>query len=253
MKNKNILDTIKANKENCKKMIAVLIDPEKCFERSFAGIVAALKSSPPDFIFVGGSMISDSFDSIIHILKEELNIPIVLFPGDASQLTSEADAVLYLSLLSGRNPEYLIGQHVKSAKNLVNSGLEVIPTSYLLIDGGKRSSVEYLSNTNPIPSDKTDIALSTVLAGQLMGHQLTYLEAGSGALKSVSTEMIQKISHNTKNPLIVGGGIRNIETVAGMLSAGADLLVVGNYIEENPGKTNELVTAVRNFNTACSS
>lgn len=248
MRSGKVYDIILRNKQEGRKMIAVLIDPDKCFERSFAGIVAALKETPPDFIFVGGSLINEAFDSIIHILKEELDIPVVLFPGDASQITSEADAILYLSLISGRNPEFLIGQHVKSAKNLIKSGLEVISTSYLLIDGGRRTSVEYLSNTTPIPSDKADIALSTVLAGELIGHKLCYLEAGSGALHPVPCSMITHISNNFSNPIIVGGGIRETKTMIEMFKCGADLLVFGNSVEENPRRINEFVTAVRTIN-----
>ncbi len=249
MNTSTIYNQLVKNKQDHRKMVAVLLDPEKCFERSFAAIVAALKETPPDFIFVGGSLITESFDSIIHILKEEVNIPVVLFPGDASQITSEADALLYLSLISGRNPEYLIGQHVRSAKSIIQSGLEVISTSYILIDGGRTTSVSYFSNTTPIPADKTDIVLSTVLAGQLIGHRICYLEAGSGALNPISNATISYISKNYSNPIIVGGGIRNRETMTGMYDNGADLLVIGNSIEENPKRINEFVKAVRDYNT----
>ncbi len=249
MENNKIFNQIISNKNQGKKMIAILLDPEKCFERSFASTIAALKECPPDFIFIGGSLITESFDSIIHILKEELNIPIVLFPGDTSQITSEADAILYLSLISGRNPEYLIGQHVRSAKTIIQSGLEVISTSYILIDGGKTTSVQYFSNTTPIPSDKSDIVLSTVLAGKLIGHKLCYLEAGSGAINPVSTNIVSTLREVYEYPIIVGGGIMKTETMYKLYDNGADLLVFGNSIEENPKKINEFVTAARNYRT----
>ncbi len=151
------------------------------------------------------------------------------------QISESADAILFLSLISGRNPEYLIGKHVSAAPKLWQSHLQVIPTSYILIDGGRITSVQYISNTVPVPSDKPDIALATAQAGQLLGHQITYLDAGSGAQMSVSEEMIRRVSENTSIPLIVGGGIRDAQTAKTLYDSGADILVIGNAAAEDPG------------------
>lgn len=236
------------NRELNKKMLAVLIDPEKCFGREFASVIAALKATPPDFVFVGGSHVAKSVDSVIHVLKEELSTPVILFPGDASQFSPSADAILYLSLLSGRNPDFLIGQHIKSAIQIRNSGVEIIPTAYILIDGGRVTSVQYISNTRPIPADKKDIVLSTAVAGELLGMHMTYLEAGSGALNSVPVPLIQTLKNQLNGPLIVGGGIRDTDNLSKVYAAGADIVVIGNYLEENPGKINDFVQFTRNLN-----
>ena len=229
-------------------MFAVLIDPEKCHGRNLAAIIAALKVSPPDFVFIGGSHAVKSLDNNIEVIKEEVDTSVVLFPGDASQFSEHADAMLYLSLLSGRNPEYLIGQHIKSAAAIFESGIEVIPTAYLLIDGGKISSVEFISNTRAIPRDKKEIALSTAIAGELLGIRLTYLEAGSGASATVPTEMISYIRSTTLSPLIVGGGITSTEKLEAVFNAGADIAVVGNAFEEDPHKMVEFIEWVNNYN-----
>lgn len=248
MNTNNIYREILLKREMNQKMLAVLLDPQKCFERSFAGTVAALKEAAPDMIFMGGSHINCSFDTIIHVLKEEVNIPILLFPGDMNQIAKEADAMLLLSLLSGRNPEYLIGQHVRSALMLAESGLQIIPTAYILIDGGKTSATEYISNTRPIPADQDHIALSTVLAGELLGMHMTYLEAGSGAIHSVPAKMIELISDHINGPLIVGGGIRDLNTLESILDAGADLVVIGNHFEQSPRDMKSFVDFVREYN-----
>lgn len=236
------------NRESGKKMFAVLIDPEKCHGRNLAAIIAALKVAPPDFVFIGGSHAVKALDNIIEIIKEEVDTDVVLFPGDASQFSDKADAMLYLSLLSGRNPEYLIGQHIKSAAAIFESGVEVIPTAYLLIEGGKLSSVEFISNTRAIPRDKKEIVLSTAIAGELLGMRLTYLEAGSGAVLTVPTEMISYVRSTVLSPLIVGGGITSTETLEAIYNAGADIAVVGNAFEENPSKMVEFIEWVNNFN-----
>lgn len=236
------------NREKGKKMIAVLIDPEKCFSRNFAAIIAALKIAEPNYILIGGSHAVRSLDTMIDILREEVRAKLILFPGDASQFTPKADALLFLSLLSGRNPDFLIAHHIKSAITIQESGIEVIPTGYILIDGGKVSSVEYISNTKPIPSDKIHIALSTALAGELLGMRLTYLEAGSGALYPVPPEMINYISEKLETPIIVGGGISSIEQLEAAYLAGADMVVVGNLFENNQSKMKEFCEWVREYN-----
>jgi len=227
----NIFRRILLNKEMGRKMLAVLIDPEKNNGRNFASMVASLKVASPDFIFIGGSHAVKALDTMIGILKEETDCDVVLFPGDASQFSEKADAMLFLSLLSGRNPEFLIGQHIKSATIIQDSNVETIPTAYMLIDGGKVSSVQYISNTLPIPADKKEIALSTAIAGELLGMRLTYLEAGSGAIHPVPAEMISMVSKRLQTPLIVGGGIRTTADIGRAFDAGADMVVVGNVLE----------------------
>ncbi|MDX9746924.1 MAG: geranylgeranylglyceryl/heptaprenylglyceryl phosphate synthase [Paludibacter sp.] len=236
------------NRESGKKMFAVLIDPEKSFERNFASVVAALKVANPDFVFIGGSHTLRSSESIIEILKEEISSDILLFPGDASQFAPNADALLYLSLISGRNPEFLIGQHIKSSLAIADSDIEVIPTAYVLIDGGRLSAVEYFSNTRAIPRDKPDIALSTVMAGELLGMRLTYLEAGSGAAVPVPAELISFVGERILSPLIVGGGITSLNDLSAAYDAGADIIVVGNAFEKNPARIIEFVSWVDEYN-----
>lgn len=248
MNQKKIYRQILINREKGKKMLAVLIDPEKNDLRNLASIVAILKTCPPDFIFVGGSHGVHSTDSIIQIIKEEIDTSVVLFPGDASQFSEHADALLYLSLLSGRNPEYLIGQHIKSSLAIKQSDIEVIPTAYLLIDGGKISSVEYVSNTKSIPRDKKEIVCSTAVAGELLGMHLTYLDAGSGANYPVPTEIISHVRSMTSTPLAVGGGIRSTTAIEAAFNAGADLVVVGNIFESEPDKMTEFVRWTASYN-----
>lgn len=244
---KSIYKTILLNREKNRKMLAVLLDPDQCHGRVLASTIATLKTDIPDFIFVGGSHTLNSIDSLIDLLKEEIKTNIVLFPGNASQFSSNADALLYLSLLSGRNAEFLIGQHVGSAVAIKKSGIEVIPTGYLLIDGGKPTSVEYISNTRPIPGDKKEIALSTAVAGELLGFKLIYLEAGSGATIPVSARMIECVKAGLSLPLIVGGGIKSTEQLKEAFDAGADMVVVGNIFESVPSKISEFVTFTKGY------
>jgi putative glycerol-1-phosphate prenyltransferase len=203
--------------------------------------IALLKSNIPDFIFVGGSHAMTSTDSLVELLREEIKTRIILFPGNASQFSTKANALLYLSLLSGRNAEFLIGQHINSSVAIKKSGIEVIPTGYILVDGGKPSSVEYISNTRPIPRNKKEIALSTAIAAELLGMRMVYLEAGSGAEFPVPKEMIEYVSSYLSLPLIVGGGIKTTEQLTEAFDAGADIVVVGNIFETNPEKISEFV------------
>ncbi len=248
MKNNKIYRQLLLSREQGKKMLAVLIDPAKVDLRDLASLIAILKNHTPDYIFIGGSHAIQSVDNIIEILKEEINTPIILFPGDASQFSKHADAILYLSLLSGRNPEYLIGQHIKSADAIKACNIEVIPTAYILIDGGKVSSVEYISNTKPIPSDKKDIIASTAIAGELLGMQLTYLEAGSGALHPVPAAVISHLRNTVSLPIVVGGGICDIQALESVFDAGADLVVIGNVFEEDPMKMQNFIDWTKNYN-----
>lgn len=245
---RDIYKKILLKREEGRKMIAVLLDPDQCRGSLLASTIAALKSNVPDFIFVGGSHTLSSTDSLIELLKEETKAKVILFPGNASQFSIKADALLYLSLFSGRNAEFLIGQHITSSIAIKNSDIEVIPTGYLLIDGGKPSSVEYISNTRPIPRDKNEIALSTSVAAELLGMKLIYLEAGSGASFAVPTEMIQSVKLGLSIPLIVGGGIKTTEQLRNAFEAGADLVVIGNIFESNPSKIAEFVECTHELN-----
>ena len=224
-----------------KKMLAVLIDPDKCDSEHLQKLLPLLKIHTPDFIFVGGSQLKISFSDLIETFKNELHIPVVLFPGDVTQFSPNADALLFISLISGRNAEYLISQHVNAAIPIKKSALEVIPTGYILIDGAKKSAVEYISNTQPIPRDKNDIALATALAGELLGMKAIYLEAGSGAQLPISAEMIQHVKAQISVPLIVGGGIKNSAQLQAAFRAGADLAVIGNVLETEPEKIEEFI------------
>jgi len=214
--------------------IAVLIDPEKVQDKdvllatlekaSFAGV---------DYLFVGGSTVTrEEFHACIERIKGHSEIPLVIFPGASHQVSESADALLYLSLISGRNPDYLIGHHVASASEVYEMDIEVIPTGYILIDGGTNSSVAYVSQTTPIPSDKTSIITRTAKAGILQGKQLLYLDAGSGAKFSVPSPIIEELS-KLQVPLIIGGGIRSAEKIKEIGDAGANVIVIGNKIEED--------------------
>ncbi|MDP4239142.1 MAG: geranylgeranylglyceryl/heptaprenylglyceryl phosphate synthase [Bacteroidota bacterium] len=244
---KSIYKTILLNREISHKMLAVLLDPDQCRGSILASTVATLKTNTPDFIFVGGSHTVNSIDSLIDLLKEEIKTNIVLFPGNALQFSSNADALLYLSLVSGRNADFLIGQHISSAVAIKKSKVEVIPTGYLLVDGGKPTSVEYISNTRPIPRDKKEIALSTAVAAELLGMKLIYLEAGSGANTPVPIEMIEYVKAGLSLPLIVGGGIKSTDELKDAFDAGADMVVVGNIFETFPTKIAEFVAFTRGY------
>ncbi len=217
-----------------RKKIAVLIDPEKCpSESELQQLIEKAEFAGVDFFFIGGSTVTrDEFNHCIEILTKHAKIPVVIFPGAGHQVSEKADALLYLSLLSGRNPDFLIGHHVASAQEVFDMNIEIIPTAYILIDGGTTTSVAYVSQTTPIPPGKENIILNTVKAGILQGKKLVYLDAGSGAKESIPPNVIRSIS-DLKKPLIIGGGIRNIETIREMHEAGANVVVIGNKIEED--------------------
>jgi len=216
------------------KGIAVLVDPDKFkTKESLADFLIKIKLAEPDFIFVGGSSVAKSdFDQCVEMAKKMLSIPLVLFPGAAHHISNNADALLFLSLISGRNPDFLIGQHVEAIDELEQMNIETIPTSYLLIDGGKMSSVQYVSGTQPIPQDEYSIARKTALAGKYLGHKLIYADAGSGAIRPISCEMIKTLS-SVKSPLIIGGGLNSIKRVKAAHNSGANLVVIGNKLEED--------------------
>lgn len=229
-----IIDHFRQLKAAGKKAFAVLIDPDKVSVEQCAGLGRRVSQSGIDFLFVGGSLLmSENLHQILPILKQHCKVPIVLFPGNAYQISPEADGILLLSLISGRNPEMLIGQHVIAAPALKQSGLEILPTGYMLIESGRPTSVNYMSNTIPIPRDKADIAMCTAMAGELLGLQVIYMDGGSGAQHTISTEMISAVAGAVDIPLIVGGGIRTSQQAEAVLKAGADIIVIGNALEED--------------------
>ena len=230
---KSIYNSIIKDKKRGKKSLVILIDPDKINLKKIDKLADKIHQSGANYVFVGGSLLSDnSFEKTVEQLKKSLKIPVIIFPGNNLQISKYADAILFLSLISGRNPEYLIGQQVAVAPLLAKTKLEVISTGYILIESGKITSVEYISNTKPIPQDKPDIAVATALAGQMLGMKMIYLEAGSGASKPVSEKMIQSVSKHLKIPVIVGGGIRTKKQIQKAFKAGADIVVVGTAFEE---------------------
>lgn len=211
----------------------VLVDPEQCEVETCGKLACEIERSGADAILLGGSFLTTDLHEIAKALKAETELPVVLFPGDSMHLTPHADAILYLSLISGRNPNYLIGEQIKAAPWIQRYGLNPIPTGYMLIEGGSRTAVEFMSGTLPIPRDKPDIARPHALAAEYLGMQMVYLEAGSGALHAVPAAMISAVKSQISIPLIVGGGIRTPETAAEKVAAGADFIVTGNVLEEH--------------------
>ena len=231
-----VLKFLDAARSEGRKLLAVLIDPD--FGQDEAALERTVQNAcmaKADLLFVGGSlMTSASFDQCVHRVKELADRPVVLFPGSPAQLSRHADAVLFLSLISGRNPELLIGHHVTAAPTVKALGLESIPTGYLLVDGGRTTTAHYVSQSSPIPHDKPGIAAATALAGELLGLRAIYLDTGSGAPKSVSPRMVAAVRDAVKLPIIVGGGIRDAEQARALCEAGADVLVVGTAFEQDP-------------------
>jgi putative glycerol-1-phosphate prenyltransferase len=231
-----------------KKKFVVLLDPDKMRLNQIEKTVDLASECGVDYFFIGGSLVvNNMLDTLLSGIRQRCSIPMVLFPGNSFQLSYRADAILFLSLISGRNPELLIGQHVIAAPFLKMSPLQIIPTGYMLVDGGIPTSVQYMSNTNPIPAQKDDIAVCTALAGELLGLKLIYLDAGSGAINPVSEKMIEAVNGAISVPLLVGGGIRTAEKVAANLHAGADVIIVGNAIEKDPDLIREMAAAVQAF------
>ena len=224
------------------KCLAVLIDPDKMELNNILAFVKKVNASIATHIFVGGSNVKDKVtEDLVHEIRKNTKLPIVLFPGDVSQITPEANALLYLSLISGRNPDYLIGKHVESVSKLRHSELEVIPTGYILIENGKETAVERVSETLPMSRLNIQDVVDTALAGELLGLQLVYLEAGSGATHPVERKMISEVKKALNIPLVVGGGIRTKQQLNEAYTAGADLVVIGTAIEENESFFNQLI------------
>ena len=227
-----ILETVR---EKRGAVAVALLDPDKKNDNDLFKMVKLVNDSDFDVIFVGGSLISDNdFESRIKAITENTDLPVIIFPGSSSQLSKHADGVLFLSLISGRNPQYLIGEHVKSAPVIRNLGIEVIPTAYILLDGGVRSSVEVISNTSPIPMNKKDIILAHALAGEYLGNKLIFLEAGSGAIQYAACETISFLSSQLNIPIVVGGGVNTPDAAQKLVSSGAGYIVSGTQIEKKP-------------------
>jgi putative glycerol-1-phosphate prenyltransferase len=246
----NHLTSLQQRRSRGEKSLAVLVDPDKSGPESLDELCDAASRIRVDYFFVGSSLLLDNrLPACVEHLKNNSNVPVLLFPGNSLQVCNKADAILYLSLISGRNADFLIGQHVLSAPHLKSSGLEVIPTGYMLIDCGHPTSVTYMSQTLPIPHDKNDIAVSTAVAGELLGLKLVYLDAGSGARLPVSTEMIEAVREAVAIPVITGGGIRTPEKALQNCLAGADVIVVGNAVEKDPSLIAEISNAVHSLQT----
>jgi len=240
---------LRHNLRDGRKAFAVLLDPDKVELSSFPFMLAESMRHGVDFFFVGGSLITRyASDEIIAAIRRHTTIPAILFPGNSLHIEPSADAILLLSLISGRNPELLIGQHVIAAPLLKKSNLEILPTGYMLIESGRATTVSYISNTTPIPHDKPSVAACTAMAGELLGLQIMYLDAGSGAQKPVSAEMIAAVRKSVDTPIIVGGGINTTQKAQAALEAGADIIVVGNGIEQNPDLLPEIAQIVKSFN-----
>ena len=229
-----IYENILQAKAKNEKLLAILIDPEKVTVEDAIILAKKIKNSPATHIFVGGSTFSGShLGKLITVLKQKTNLPTLIFPGHPFQISEEADGILFLSLLSGRNPDYLIEHQINSVRILEQTNLEVISTAYLLIDGGKETAVQSVSQTKPIAHSDIELAYRTAKAGELLGMKLIYLEAGSGANQNVSLEMIKYITENCKIPVIVGGGIRSMQTIQQVYDSGADLVVIGTAFEND--------------------
>jgi len=233
-------------KKQGKSGFAVLVDPDKVSPSEMQYLAELCNDAGVDYLLMGGSLLmAHQLEVCIQRFKAESDIPVILFPGSPAQVTPYADALLYLSLISGRNPELLIGQHVASAPMVKASGLEVISTGYMIIDGGTATTVSYMSNSAPIPANKADIALCTAWAGEMQGKHIIYMDAGSGARTPISEEMIHKVSSHISLPLFIGGGIQTPEKVFANCKAGANVVVVGNAIERDPMLIRELAQATK--------
>jgi len=235
--------------DRSKKRFAILVDPDKYDDASLDILMGHINQHPPDLLLVGGSILFNPIDLTITSLKLGTHLPVFLFPGNVMQLSDRADGILFLSLISGRNSEFLIGNHVLAAPHLDRSGIEVIPTGYLLIENGRSTSVEYMSNTRPIPAGKPELGVSTAMAGEMLGMKAIYLEAGSGAEHTVGLDMITAIRRKISLPLIVGGGITTSDRAEEVYRAGADMIVVGTALEQQPELVKEFCKLRDDLNT----
>lgn len=229
-----LLNQLREKKSRKEKSLAVLVDPDKATDNAkLIRLINLCNENKVDYLLVGGSLIAnDSFSKVISIMKANCNIPVVIFPGNHIQIDSNADAILLLSLISGRNPDFLIGQHVLAAPILKKSAIEILPVGYMLVNSGAPTSASYMSSTVPLPSDKPTIAACTAMAGEMLGLQSIYLDAGSGAEEPIPQKIISTVARSIEVPLIVGGGLNSIGRVDRALEAGADVIVIGNALEK---------------------
>lgn len=242
--NRNIYSSILAAKKKGQKQFAFLIDPDK--EPSLDALRMA-EDAGVDYFLIGGSLLTNgNLKNCIEFVKKSTKIPVILFPGNIYQIDAAADAILFLSLISGRNAEMLIGKHVIAAPVVKASQLEVIPTGYMLIESGNQTTVSYMSNTFPIPADKDDIAMCTAMAGEMLGLKMIYMDAGSGAKNPISSSMIKKVSNSITVPLIIGGGINSEEGVQKACDAGADIIVIGTALEKDISLVSKLAKVFQN-------
>lgn len=246
-----IYNNIIAKSDNQQKMFGVLIDPDKQNVAELLKTVQLCNEQEVDFFFVGGSIITKGdFNQTCRLIKENTTKPVVIFPGSPDQISKYADAILFLSLISGRNPDLLIGSHVAATPKLQKLTIEIIPTGYLLVDCGTQTTAIYVSETNPIPHNNDEIAATTALAGEYLGLKLTYIDGGSGAKKCISTKMIQKTKENLNGPLIIGGGIRTPQAAKEIYKAGADIIIVGNAAEKNRDLISQISSMKKAYNTS---
>lgn len=249
-KNKDIYQSILNNSNNNVKMFGVLIDPDKQNAEELIEIINVCNDADVDYFFVGGSIITQGdMQKTTRLITENSSKPIIIFPGNPDQISDYADAILFLSLISGRNPEFLIGHQVTAAPIIRKTNLEVIPTGYLLVDCGTTTTAIYVSDTNPIPHDNPEIAANTALAGEYLGLNLTYIDGGSGAKKCISSTMISKTKAVKNGPLIIGGGIRTPQAAQEIYKAGADIIIVGNGAEENRNLISEIAEVKQKLNS----
>ena len=247
--NKSVYEILLQRKQEQRKSFAILIDPDKADDSFCDRLLDLSENNPPDFFFIGGSLItSNKLQEVIATIKENTDIPVVIFPGSNLHISEQADAILLLSLISGRNPEYLIGQHVVAAPILKKSSLEVISTGYMLVNCGNQTTVSYISNTTPIPYDKPEIAAATAMAGEMLGLKVIFMDGGSGAQQPIHPTTIQAVRKYVDIPIIIGGGIRNGAQAKAAFSAGADLIVVGTAVEEKPDLLQEIYQASKQAN-----
>ena len=246
----SILETLRLRQKESKKSIAILIDPDNVSDSSqLQHLINLANENCVDFFFVGGSLVTTTnLSEVVKRIKDNVTIPIVLFPGNAMQIEPNADGLLFLSLISGRNPELLIGQHVVSAPIIRNTRLEVIPTGYMLVNSGRITSVAYISNTTPIPDDKYSLAACTAMAGEMLGLQTIYMDAGSGAENPIHPKMINTVRKAVRIPLIIGGGLNTYQKAISALEAGADTIVIGNALEKNPDLLIEVSEKIYEWN-----
>lgn len=251
MRRSDLKQSFESLVESKRKALAVLFDPDDTNEKSLINSLNVCLENKVDYLFVGGSLITSSnLNEVVSMIKSYTDIPCILFPGNAIQIDAAADAILFLSLISGRNPELLIGQHVVAAPVVKRSNLEVVPTGYMLVNSGKPTSASYISNSQPLPNDKPSIAASTALAGEMLGLRTIYMDAGSGAEEPIGEKIIRAVKNTISVPLIVGGGINSAAKARQALGAGADIIVIGNGAQKNLNLLTEVSEVVHFYNEA---